>query len=101
MLKLAKLPDPKTTKVVFTASSKLHQELHSYAALYRSSYGETATVAELIPFMLDAFLKSDPAFVKAQRDGTLDQGAKQPSRSPRAGKGTPASIETPSPSTED
>lgn len=90
MLKLAKLPDPKTVKIAFTASARLSHDLHGYAALYRSAYGETASVTELIPFMLETFLKSDPAFAKAQKDGTLlVDGEKQPGRSFRATKSAP------------
>lgn len=97
MLKLAKLPDPKTTKITFTASASLSQNLHGYAALYRSTYGDSVSASELIPFMLDAFLKSDPAFAKAQKDGTLlSDVEKQPARASRATKSAPAasSIQT-------
>lgn len=73
MLKLAKLPDRTTTKMTFSASAKLNEALHEYAVLYRNTYGETASVPELIPFMLERFLKSDPAFTKARRDGLLNQ----------------------------
>lgn len=37
--------------------------------LYRATYGESETVAELIPFMLEAFLDSDRAFAKARKRG--------------------------------
>lgn len=75
MLKLAKLPDRTTTKITFSASAKLNEDLHGYAVLYRNTYGETASVSELIPLMLETFLKGDPAFAKAQKAGTLEQGA--------------------------
>ncbi|WP_246660566.1 DUF2274 domain-containing protein [Nitratireductor sp. XY-223] len=45
------------------------------AALYRATYGETESVADLIPFMLEAFLESDRTFAKAQRgEGRLPKG---------------------------
>ena len=69
MLKLAKLPDRTPTKLTVTVNAGLNQDLQSYAALYHETYGEVASVAELIPFMLDSFLKSDPAFAKARKEG--------------------------------
>jgi hypothetical protein len=90
-MKLAKLPDRTPIKITFSASARLNHDLHGYAALYRDAYGETASVSELIPSMLEAFLKSDPAFTKAKKAGTLGAGTgngngkeeiagKQPSR---------------------
>jgi hypothetical protein len=102
MMKLAKLPDRTTTKLTFSASARLKEDLNGYAALYRNTYGETASVSELIPFMLETFLKSDPAFAKAQKVGTLEQGTgkeisagKQSSRARSAHAGsstTPATV---------
>ncbi|WP_245520584.1 DUF2274 domain-containing protein [Mesorhizobium sp. M1C.F.Ca.ET.212.01.1.1] len=42
------------------------QALNDYAALYRQTYGESETVAELIPYMLVEFVESDRAFAKAR-----------------------------------
>ena len=74
MLKLSKLPDRTTTKLTFSASAKLNEDLRGYAALYRNTYGETASLSELIPFMLESFLESDHAFTKARKDGSLNTG---------------------------
>jgi len=74
MLKLSKLPDRTTIKITFSASAKLNEGLHGYTALYRNAYGETASVSELIPFMLESFLESDHAFTKARREGSLNTG---------------------------
>jgi len=74
MLRLAKLPDRTTTKIAFSASAKLKADLHAYAVLYRDTYGDAASVNELIPLMLETFLKSDPALAKAQKAGTLEAG---------------------------
>ncbi|TGV31988.1 DUF2274 domain-containing protein, partial [bacterium M00.F.Ca.ET.168.01.1.1] len=38
------------------------------AALYRQTYGQSETVAELIPFMLAAFLEGDRAFARARKE---------------------------------
>jgi hypothetical protein len=71
-LKLAKLPDRTPVKITFTAQPDLNRKLQQYAALYRATYGETESVAELIPFMLESFLESDRAFAKAQKDVQLE-----------------------------
>jgi hypothetical protein len=69
-LKLAKLPDRTPAKITITVSSGLNRALNEYAEIYRTTYGEAETVAELIPFMLDAFLESDRSFAKARKSGT-------------------------------
>lgn len=75
MLKLAKLPDRTPVKITVTVGADLNQALQDYAALYRATYGEAETVAELIPFMLEAFLDSDRAFAKARKgEGRLPKG---------------------------
>lgn len=71
-LKLGKLPDRSPTKITITVSAELNRALHDYASLYRQIYGESESVAELIPFMLEAFLDSDRGFVKARREGLSD-----------------------------
>lgn len=68
-LKLGKLPDRTPSKITITVSADLSQALQDYAALYRQAYGESETVAELIPFMLAGFLEGDRAFAKARKDG--------------------------------
>ncbi|MQP68599.1 DUF2274 domain-containing protein [Niveispirillum sp. SYP-B3756] len=68
MLKLPKLPDRTPVKLTVTLNPELHQRLQSYAALYRDTYGTTEPVADLIPYMLDAFLDSDRAYARAQKE---------------------------------
>lgn len=68
-LKLGKLPDRTPSKITITVSAELGQALKVYAALYRQTYGESETVAELIPFMLAGFLEGDRAFAKARKEG--------------------------------
>jgi hypothetical protein len=80
-LKLAKLPDRTPAKITITVPSDLNRALNEYAELYRETYGEAETVAELIPFMLGAFLESDRGFAKARKSGARDR-APQPSVQP-------------------
>ncbi|MBP7339683.1 DUF2274 domain-containing protein [Niveispirillum sp.] len=68
MLKLPKLPDRTPVKLTITLNPELHQRLQSYAAVYRETYGTTEPVADLIPYMLDAFLDSDRGYAKAQKE---------------------------------
>ena len=71
-LKLGKLPDRTPVKITITVSPDLNQALRDYAAIYRAKYGEAESVAELIPFMLGAFLESDKGFAKARKELPLE-----------------------------
>jgi len=77
-LKLAKLPDRTPAKITITVSSNLNAALRQYAEIYRATYGENEPVAELIPFMLEAFLESDREFLRARR--TMATGGSASSR---------------------
>ena len=66
-LKLAKLPDRTPVKVTISVKPDLHAMLTCYAEFYRQSYGEEESVAELIPFMLQAFMEADRGFQKARK----------------------------------
>ena len=70
-LKLAKLPDRTPVRIAITVGPDLHRSLHAYAEVYREAYGATESVAELIPYMLDAFLKSDHGFARARKEGAV------------------------------
>ncbi|MER9191321.1 DUF2274 domain-containing protein [Mesorhizobium australicum] len=79
-LKLGKLPDRTPSKITITVAADLSQALNDYAALYRETYGESETVAELIPFMLVGFLEGDRAFAKARKEGLPGAGASEKPR---------------------
>lgn len=65
-IKLGKLPDRTPVKLTFSASPDLKQALDDYAAIYRQTYSTDEPVAELIPVMLESFLATDRAFLKAR-----------------------------------
>ena len=67
-LKLDKLPDREAVKITFTADADLKSALNDYAEIYRRTYGNKESVADLIPFMLDAFINADPGFKRARRE---------------------------------
>ena len=66
-LKLDRLPDREAIKITFTADADLKAALNDYAEIYRRTYGQKESVAELIPFMLHAFMEADPGFRRARR----------------------------------
>lgn len=85
-LKLAKLPDRTPVKITITLPPELHQALQQYAGIYRATYGEAESIAELVPFMLGAFLESDRAFAKARKDGVGEATGPSLNDSPRRGR---------------
>ena len=66
-MKLAKLPDRTPVKMNVVLAPSLAKRLHEYADFYAETYGSREDVAELIPFMLEAFLDSDAAFKKGKK----------------------------------
>ena len=67
-LKLNRLPDRNAVKISFSASPELKSALDDYAEIYRLIYGQKEGVAELIPFMLEAFINADPGFKRARKE---------------------------------
>jgi hypothetical protein len=66
-IKLDRLPNRTPVKMTITVSPELNDALKDYAEIYRRSYGQNESVAELIPFMLDAFIDADAGFRKARK----------------------------------
>jgi hypothetical protein len=65
-IKLAKLPPRKPVKLTINIDPELNGALEDYAAIYAQAYGHEETVAELIPYMLSAYLAADRGFAKAR-----------------------------------
>ncbi len=93
MLKLPKLPDRTPVKLTITLNPELHQRLQSYAAHYQATYGAAEPVADLIPYMLGAFLDSDRAYAKA-RKGELPAIEEHARRQRRRRAGAEATLST-------
>ena len=68
MLKLAQLPDRIPVKLTITLQPDLKKALDDYASMYSKTYGADEPVAELVPFMLENFLKADAGFRKGRKD---------------------------------
>ena len=79
-LKLGRLPDRTPVKITFTAGAELNKSLEAYAQFYREAYGQEEPVPQLVPYMLEAFLKSDSAFNKARRGRTDAAARPEPKR---------------------
>jgi hypothetical protein len=85
-LKLVNLPDRMPVKITITLQPKLNHALRQYAGIYRATYSETESVADLIPFMLTSFLDGDRGFAKARKDGAADTAGVIPDWPPRSGR---------------
>ena len=68
MLKLAQLPNRIPVKLTITLQPDVKKALDDYAAMYSRTYGVDESVAELVPFMLESFLKADAGFKKGRKD---------------------------------
>jgi hypothetical protein len=66
-LKLPRLPDRTAIKLAIGVPPDLHQQLREYAAAYEATYGKQEAVADLIPFMLQAFLDGDRGFQRQRQ----------------------------------
>ena len=66
-LKLERLPDRTPVKITVLVPPELHRALLDYAEAYAAAYARPEPVEELVPAMLDAFLKSDRQFARARR----------------------------------
>lgn len=66
-IRLKRLPDRTPVKLVVYLAPELHRALSDYAGHYREAYGEAASILELVPAMLDAFLATDKGFIRRDR----------------------------------
>ena len=69
-LKIGPLPDTTPVKLTIAVDPAVNADLELYASLYEETYREKASVAALIPSMLQAFLSSDSGFKKARKART-------------------------------
>jgi hypothetical protein len=80
-MKLSKLPDRTPVKLTTTLTPNLAARLRDYADFYAETYGTREEVADLVPFMLEAFLDGDADFRRASRAGGVkDSSSRAPHR---------------------
>lgn len=88
-LKLAKLPDRTPVKITVTVSPELSRDLNAYAEAYSEAYqSEVEPVSELIPYMLQDFLRSDRTFTKTKKAKQKSGGEQTSARTPPASRRT-------------
>lgn len=85
-LKLGQLPERSPSKMTITVSPELKAALDDYAEIYRRTYGQKETVAELIPFMLDSFVNTDVGFKRARKALEDEVAGKSGAASPQTKK---------------
>jgi hypothetical protein len=85
-LRLAQLPDRVPVKLTISVQPELKKALDDYALLYARNYGAEESVAELVPYMLEAFLKADAAFRTGRKE--LQDVPRVPLARRRYGKGS-------------
>ncbi len=66
-IRLGRLPERAPVRLSLGLPPELHSALTEYAQLYREAYGQEESVADLIPYMLQAFLDSDRRFARTRR----------------------------------
>ena len=81
-MKLSKLPDRTPVKLSTTLTPSLAARLRDYAEFYAETYGTREEVADLVPFMLEAFLDGDTEFRRASRTGGIKDLSNPTSRNP-------------------
>ena len=91
-MSLPKLPDRAPVKLTITVAPDLAARLRAYADLYAETYGVREEPAELVPYMLESFLKADTGFRRASRAKGNNAAAEGQSRMPSIGQ-TPVDLE--------
>jgi hypothetical protein len=61
-MRLPKLPDRTPVKLTTTLQPALATRLRAYTEFYAETYGTREEVADLVPFMLEAFLDGGRGF---------------------------------------
>jgi hypothetical protein len=83
-VKLARLPDRVPVKMQITLPPDLAAHLRDYADLYAETYGLREEPADLVPFMLESFLRGDAGFRKAMREKAgKEEGSSVADETPR------------------
>ena len=93
-LKLGPLPDRVSSKLTITLLPDLKKALDDYATLYTRSYGTEEQVADLVPYMLEAFLKADHSFRQGRKELQDTPLALPLSKQPITRSRKPTSTET-------
>ena len=66
-LKLSKLPSRTPVKLTISFLPEIYEMLKDYGRIYEQEYGENEKIEDLVPYMIEAFLKTDHSFRKARK----------------------------------
>jgi hypothetical protein len=66
-LKLGPLPKHRTVRIPIVVSEPLKEELDAYAAEHTRVHGEPVETPELIPHILETFLRTDRAWCSRRK----------------------------------
>ena len=87
-LRLGPLPKQEIVRLSITLSKPLMEALEIYTKDFSDLYDKTE-VAALVPHMLDAFLRSDKAFMRRHAESIREQAARAMSPLPSAASRPP------------
>jgi hypothetical protein len=88
-LKIGPLPKHESGRISITLAKPLLEALELYALDFSEMYEKT-DAPTLIPYMLEAFLRSDKAFMKRHADSIREQAARAASPLPSATQRSPS-----------
>ncbi len=83
-LKISPVLRPETARLSLTISKPLMEAMELYAADFGAEFACEADIATLVPQMLEAFIRSDKAFMKRHKNSIREQAARMPSPLPSA-----------------
>ena len=70
------------TRITITVNADLNRTLCDYRKLYAATHGVSEKIADLIPFMLEAFLDSGRTFARVRKEGLPEVDAEKRRQSP-------------------
>jgi hypothetical protein len=91
-LKLRPLPKHESVRCSITIPKPLMDALELYTADFCAAYHDKTDVPALVPAMLEAFLRSDKAFLKRHADSIREQAARAMPPLPTAALRSPPSA---------
>ena len=83
-LKISPVPRPETARLSITISKALMEAIELYAADFGAEFSCEPDISTLVPQMLEAFIRSDKAFMKRHKNSIREQAARMPSPLPSA-----------------
>lgn len=85
-LKISPVPRPETARLSITISKALMEAIELYAADFAAEFSCEPDISTLVPQMLEAFIRSDKAFMKRHKNSIREQAARVPTPLPSAAR---------------